>query len=142
MRIDPIGLIVITILLANAAHLDAASYFVNYTEGGDGNDGRSQTQAWKHCPGDPAATGQAAQAELAPGDTVFFKGGVSYVFTGDSGIELKWSGGPNRAITYDGNRSGHWGSGRARFTDNQGNKAIAAFSAGDLRHDLVFSFLD
>ncbi len=139
MRIAPLGLI---LLLTSIARLHAASYFVDYAEGADGNSGVNRNLAWKHCPGDPAAEGIAASQALSAGDTVYFKGGVNYVFSGATGIGLNWSGESQRVITYDGNKSGTWGTGRAKFTDNRGGKAIAAFSSLIPRHHLTFSFLD
>src|SRR5689334_21657846 len=93
------------------APLMAATYYVDYDAGIDSNDGRSTSRAWKHCPGDPAAGAAAASSSLAPGDTVLFKGGVTYQFTSATGIALAWDGTPEGVITYDGNSAGTWGSG-------------------------------
>lgn len=113
--------------LYSALALQAANYYVDYSAGADTNAGTSTATAWKHCPGDPAATGTALAKTLAAGDTVFFKGGVSYVFTGANGISLKWNGTSGSPITYDGNSAGTWGTGRAKFTDNYSAKGITAF---------------
>src|SRR3954468_2423673 len=94
-----------------AASLSAANYYVDYSGGADANGGTSQNSPWMHCPGDPAAGGVAAAAALAAGDTVIFKGGVTYVFTGSTGIMLNWDGASSSAITYDGNSAGDWGAG-------------------------------
>ncbi len=139
MRISSLGLL---LLLTSATHLHAARYFVDYSQGGDDNSGTNRQLAWKHCPGDPSATGLAATKTLTAGDTVFFKGGETYVLTGATGIVLNWDGAAGNAITYDGNSNGTWGAGRARFTDNHGDKSIAAFSATILRRHLAFEFLN
>lgn len=129
-------------LAALAGQLHAASYYVDYAAGADTQAGTSTTSAWKHSPGDPAATGAAATTNLAAGDTVYFKGGVTYVFTGDTGIVLRWNGAAGKPITYDGNSAGNWGSGRARFTDQHGAKGITAFSAQAAAAHLVFKHLE
>ncbi len=117
-----------------------AIYFVDYVGGADTNNGTAQGTAWKHCPGDPAATNTASGTSLSPADTVNFKGGVSYVFTGATGIVLGFSGSSGNIITYQGNASVHgWGSGRAILTDNYGANAIAAFSASVGRSFITIS---
>jgi hypothetical protein len=134
------SLLLLVVVLS--ARLSAASYYVDYAGGSDANLGISATAAWKHCPGDSAATGLPAAATLLPGDTVVFKGGVSYVFTGNTGINLRWNGLLGSSITYDGNSSGSWGTGRAKFTDNYGSAAIAAFSASTAASGLTFKNLE
>src|ERR1043165_8333457 len=104
------------LLLALSVKLSAATYYVDNAAGSDASAGTTTATAWKHCPGDSAAAGLAASATLVAGDTVLFKGGVSYVFTGNSGISLRWNGVQSSPITYDGNSSGAWGTGRAKFT--------------------------
>ncbi|MDP3899712.1 MAG: LamG-like jellyroll fold domain-containing protein [bacterium] len=54
------------------------TYYIDFDSGSDSNNGTSQATAWKHAPGDPSATGNAASTRLQPGATVLFKGGVSY----------------------------------------------------------------
>lgn len=130
------------LLFGPALTLSATEYYVDYAAGADTNAGVSTTQAWRHCPGDPASSGLAAAARLAPGDTVHFKGGVTYVFTAGTGIALQWNGAAGQPITYDGNASGLWGSGRAKFTDNYSARGITAFSAAGGANDLAFVHLD
>lgn len=96
---------------------NGAMYYIDYDKGSDNADGRSQYSAWKHAPGDPSAAGNARVAVLHPGDTVVFKGGVTYEFSlgvADR-IAAIASGIQGNPITYI---SGHlisppWGSGRA-----------------------------
>jgi hypothetical protein len=54
----------------------AAQFYVDFSAGSDSNTGTSPSTAWKHCPGDPSATGLAVSAVPAPGDSICFKGGV------------------------------------------------------------------
>ena len=54
----------------------AGTYFVDFDSGSDSNDGGTQASAWKHAPGDAAATGTASSVLLKPGDVVLFKGDV------------------------------------------------------------------
>ena len=108
----------------------APGYYVDYAGGSDANPGTDPTTAWQHCPGDLAATGVAGSTPLNPGDTVFFKGGVQYVLTGDGkpfdliGIGLDWSGTPGQPITYDGNSAGTWGVGNAILLGSDTNFVI------------------
>lgn len=106
----------------------SASYYVDYVGGADTSAGTSTGAAWKHCPGDPSATSTALAATLAAGDTVFFKGGVTYVFTSTLGVQIA-SGTVGSRITYDGNSAGNWGTGRAIFTDNGGTNRLVCFNA-------------
>src|SRR5688500_16760403 len=103
MRIVILGLL---LLLAGGVRMNAASYFVDYAGGSDSNDGTIKNSPWKPCPGVPAASGVAGAFTLLPGDIVYFKGGVSYVLTGATGIALKWNGVSGNEITYDGNSDG------------------------------------
>jgi hypothetical protein len=84
----------------------AATYHVDYGGGNDSLDGLSQSSAWKHAPGDPAASGVASSTVLRPGDVVMFKGGVAY----RGRIVLTRSGTSGSRITYKGDG---WGSGKA-----------------------------
>jgi hypothetical protein len=135
-------LVMLMCMAACAADLGAAEYYVDYAAGLDANDGNSPTTPWKHCAGDPAATDVPATAVLSAGDTVHFKGGVTYVFTGATGIRLGWDGRPDAPIIYDGNVFASWGEGRARFTDNRGGNRIAAFSSDGPRANLIFRGLE
>ncbi|MGO9243869.1 MAG: right-handed parallel beta-helix repeat-containing protein, partial [Verrucomicrobiia bacterium] len=123
-------------------------YYVDYAGGSDSNAGTNPASAWQHCPGDPAATGAAGSTPLNPGDTVFFKGGVQYVLTGNgnpvyqTGIGLNWNGAAGQPITYDGNSAGTWGTGRAILTDNYSTKYIAAFYNDGAVNNLAFNNLE
>ena len=56
----------------------AATYYVDYAQGNDTNNGTSTSAPFRHCPGDPNATDSAASIILSPGDVVIFKRGVTY----------------------------------------------------------------
>ncbi len=60
--------------------ITGTSYFVDCTNGNDGNDGKSQATAWK-------STAKANSASLSAGDGLLFKRGCSY----GSGLVIKWS---------------------------------------------------
>ncbi len=126
--------VILAVIFLTSGRAKAANHFIDYVGGADSNNGTSTNSPWQHCPGDPSATGNAGAATLAAGDTVFFKGGVSYVLTAvytsapcTAGIALKWNGAVNNPITYDGNSAGNWGSGRAVITDNCTTNNIVAF---------------
>ena len=69
--------VLVGLALAAAAPSSAAVYYVDYARGVDAAAGTSTTTAWRHAPGDPAAGERAASAQLRPGDTVRFRGGVA-----------------------------------------------------------------
>jgi hypothetical protein len=116
-----------------AAASQAVTYYVDFAGGNDRNEGTSAAAAWQHSPGDGNAAAEAAAANLAAGDTVLFKGGVTYV----GEVDLKWSGAPGRPITYDGNSAGGWGTGMAAM--DCANRCYHAFAARHLvsSHDHI-----
>ena len=132
--IGGVGVLVFSVM-AGLPRSHAAGYYVDYAAGSDVAHGTSVGAPWKHCPGDAAATGKAAAARLAAGDTVYFKGGVAYVLTstksysvyGLPGIKVNRSGTASQPITYDGNSAGTWGDGKAIITDNHGSGHLAFF---------------
>ena len=76
------------LLLGAAGRVFATEYFVDFSAGSDANGGTSQATAWKHAPGDTAATGQPAAKALVARDIVAFRGGVSYHDSASNGIGL------------------------------------------------------
>ncbi len=100
-----------------AQSAQASTYYIDYENGNDANTGTATSSPWKHSPGDPNASVNAAII-LAAGDTIVFKGGVTYEFsavTNPDYIEVNASGSAGNVITY---RSGHlhtpvYGTGRA-----------------------------
>jgi hypothetical protein len=110
----------------------APGYYVDYVVGSDSNVGTNPATAWRHCPGDPSATGKAATTSLRPGNTVFFKGGQSYILTAsrspstlvNAGIAVQ-GGSASSPIVYDGQT---WTGTRANLTDNYSSNAVIAFA--------------
>jgi len=105
---------------------------VDFGGGADGNSGTAAGAPFQRCPGDQAATGVAAATVLAPGDTVIFKGGVTYL-----GFITCTSNG----VTYDGNSAGTFGAGRAIFDGQNSTTQLMGFTATD-RSGLVFDNLE
>lgn len=97
------------ILSSLACSARGAEYYIDFDKGKDTGTGTSPKTAFRHCPGDPAATGKVAKMNLQPGDTVFFKGGVHY----RGAIVIKTSGSEEKPIVFDGNTAGAFGKGRA-----------------------------
>jgi hypothetical protein len=87
----------------------AATYYVDFSNGLNSNNGNSTASAWKNCPGDSLATGVSAGTQIKAGDIILFKGGVVY----KGQITVRWSGSASAQITYDGNSAGTWGTGKA-----------------------------
>lgn len=109
------------------------AYFVDYVAGSDANNGTTINTPFKHCPGDPSATGTAASTTLSGGNIVFFKGGVEYkgqVLVNNSGIS-------GNEIVFT--SSSLWGTGRATF--NMENTRQYAFKgSGDYIKIQGFNF--
>jgi len=82
----------------------AATYYVDFVNGNDNNNGTSYLSAFKHSPGDLTATGQPATVSLVSGDRIIFRGGVKY----KGSINVKTSG-----VILDGNSDGTFGTGKA-----------------------------
>jgi parallel beta-helix repeat protein len=117
-----------------SARAEAADFYVDYESGDDTLDGQSQSSPWQHCPGDAQATGQAASVTLAPGDTVHFRGGVSY----RGAIVVGADGADGQPILYDGNSDGSWGDGRALLEGSEPLSGLtpcaSAADCGDSPH--------
>ena len=86
----------LTILGAMTASGWTKTYYVDFSQGDDSRVGTAQDKAWKHSPGDTAATDKAAQVKLEPGDIVQFRSGVIY----RGGIVIPASGKPGSPIEY------------------------------------------
>jgi hypothetical protein len=129
-------LTIVAVLVAGEAAL-AATYYVDYSGGHDANAGTSKAAPFKRCPGDKAATGKAASTTLVGGDTVYFKGGVSYM----GQINLR-SGLPGKPITYDGNLPRTWGSSPAVINNRNSTALLCGFRAPSfVRHVVLRGFI-
>jgi len=141
------AVVVFCVVLVSKTPCEAAQYYVDYSSGSDANSGTNQSVSWQHCPGDAAAIGVPAAITLKAGDLVWFKQGVTYVFTVgipnppvvSPGIQCYWSG-----VTYASTNA--WttatGAGKARFTDNyaQGYHYVAFwdyYGASNLTFDTL-----
>jgi hypothetical protein len=114
------------------------TYYVDFTAGSDSNSGITTSNPWKHCPGDSNGAQNAGSATLAPGDTVVFKGGISYM----GQITCAWSGSSGVPITY---RSGHltdpkWGTTYAAFDGNNYTRRVGFNLNG--KHFITFDGLE
>ncbi len=87
----------------------ADTYYVDFATGNDANNGTATGTPWEHCPDDPNAGGVSDGTSLSAGDTVIFKGGISYY----GYMTCTASGTSGNRITYDGNSAGTWGTGKA-----------------------------
>lgn len=96
----------------------AADYYVDFDGGSDAAAGTATNTAFKHCPGDPNATGTSTATTPGAGDTVHFKGGVYYRGI----ITIKAGGTDGSPVTYIGS---DWGASKAII---DGSDIIAAAS--------------
>ncbi|MDP6357311.1 MAG: hypothetical protein QF473_19500, partial [Planctomycetota bacterium] len=97
------------IFLIAFTSLSGQSYYVDFDGGSDTDAGTDPEAAFKHCPGDVNATGNARKTKLKPGDVVRFKGGITY----RGSVSIRQSGTQAKPIVYDGNTKGDYGEGRA-----------------------------
>lgn len=95
----------------------ATTYYVDWENGSDTNNGTTTGTPWKRVPGMATATGIANATVLVPGDVVAFKGGVTHFM--DAVIICR------AGVTYDGEV---WGTGRAIIDRN--NTPGTGFSVG------------
>ncbi|MFA5247979.1 MAG: right-handed parallel beta-helix repeat-containing protein, partial [Patescibacteria group bacterium] len=100
--------------LSDQVLITLVTYYIDYENGLDTNNGLTTSTPWKHCPGDSNATNNPSSAILTGGANLVFKGGVSYIGL----IRLNWSGSIGSSIVYDGNSSGSWGTGKAIIDGN------------------------
>jgi len=140
MSILIIRLIVILIVSFLSTPVFSATYYVDYVAGADTNNGTDTSTPFQHSPGDLDATNNA-NITLSAGDTVVFRGGVTYAFdgTGTDRIVANASGTSGNVITYI---SGHvfsptWGTGRAVIDVSNADPA----GAGGLFDLVGYSFL-
>jgi len=120
---QPIRIICLSILILVFCGITSAqSYYIDYTSGNDNNSGISPTTAWKHCPGDPSATGNPSSTTLGPGDTVLFKG----TYLGQ--VNINGSGNASSPIVFIGTEN--WNTGRTIF-DMQNIRAYAFKGGSD-----------
>ncbi len=133
------SLTVVGLIAATSLTMQAATYYIDFEKGDNSADGLSPASAWKHAPGDSAATGNPAAANLQGGDVVLFKGGVTYL----GSLSLTKSGTPEARIVYDGNTAGTFGRGPAvldggRIIDNWQRAENAAAVGGNSRWQQIF----
>lgn len=94
------GLLFVAVLTVPGAR--AATYYVDYVNGSDSNNGTSETAAWKHAPGmqgltpTGSSTGDGCSAKCASyapaaGDEIILRGGVVWPYTTAPWI-WTWSG--------------------------------------------------
>jgi hypothetical protein len=86
--------------------LEAATYYVDFVGGSDSNAGTSTSTAWKRIKGMTGVTGTAASANIAGGDAIVFKGGVTWTKS------WPWVvvGGSSSMVTYTTDRTWYAGS--------------------------------
>lgn len=107
--LNRIAVQLIALIFALAVNASAATYYVDQTAGNDGNPG-TQASSWKNCPGMASYAGSSAT--LAPGDTVYFDRGDTWLVSGTQGLYL--AGG----VTYIGDA---WGNGTRATIRSSGN---------------------
>jgi len=134
-----IVLLSFVILFCIFEHSWSATYYVDYSSGNDANNGTSRSTPFKHCPGDSAATDNA-DITLSAGDTVIFKGGVTYTGTGSGAlITINASGTSGNYITFRGNTVAEdWGSGKAAINCN--NDFYHAFRGNSKDYIKIINF--
>lgn len=93
-------------VLVSCAPANGTTWYVDFINGNDDANGRTEGTAWKHAPGDPNASGRPARHTLASGDRVVFRAGIPYRGT----IRVQSSGAAGKPIVFTGHG---WGEGLA-----------------------------
>jgi len=73
-----IGVVVLMVAVLWSVPIHAATYYVDFAGGADTNNGTSTSTPWKRVKGMTGVTGTAASATISDGDTIVFKGGVTW----------------------------------------------------------------
>lgn len=89
---------VATGIWAQTASSSPRVFYIDYEKGSDLSTGTQPSAAWKHAPGDKAASGKPAAQALQAGDRVVFSSGVTY----RGQILLGYSGTAGNPIIYEG----------------------------------------
>ncbi len=121
-------------LLLLTQFLYSTTYYIDYENGFDSNNGLSTSQAWRHCPWDDDASGNASSTSLSPGDSLIFKRDITYI-----GYFTVRHSGTQRNPIYIGSVSS-WGNGNhAIINANGASGRVINVSTHD---DLVFDALE
>jgi hypothetical protein len=72
------GLAFFLLVVTPATLATPATYYVDYTNGLDSNNGTSKSTPWQHAPGMKGASGTASSTTINPGDSVILKGCVTW----------------------------------------------------------------
>ena len=128
IRIPAVVLFTLSFPLLSAL---GSTYYVDFAGGADANAGTAAAP-FQHCPGDGNAAGKAAAAALSPGDSVVFRGGVTYPGTINC---------PSDGVTYDGNTAGGFGTGRAIISGQNSTTQKNGFTAIN-RSGITFSGIE
>lgn len=120
--------ILILSTIALPVTLQANTYYVDFASGSDANNGISKSTPWKHVKGMAGCTSICNSTTPTDGDTVIFKGGVTWTSS------FPWSppGGSSSMVTYTTDHT--WYSGGAwsqpAFDDGGVDRAGGAFAIG------------
>jgi hypothetical protein len=124
-----------------AGNVLAATYYVDFASGADTNAGTSTTAPWKHAPGMTGCSNTCSSTTLSGGDTLTFKGGVTWT----SSFPWNLKGGSSSAITYTTDHTWFAGTSYAQPTFDDGhadpgaNGMISASNVGFITvNDLQF----
>jgi len=123
-----------TCVLQTGILCELNTYYVDFENGNDNNNGLCSDSAWKHAPGDNNAVGVAASTNLVAGNIVRFRGGIEYAGM----VTINWGGSSNSYITYLGNADGIWGIGSAKI--NLNNSYYHAFSSSLKNYIKIIGF--
>lgn len=114
--------VVLFYTIALPASLHGATYYVDFTGGADTNNGTSTSTPWKHIKGMKGCANICTSATLAGGDTVIFKGGVTWT------ASYPWTiaGGSSSKITYTTDHTWYNGGSWSQPVLDDGNTNPAA----------------
>ncbi len=99
----------VLLIAASSSMAAAATYYVDYASGADTNNGISKSSSWKRAPGMNGCSGTCHSTNLNPGDSVIFKGGVTWDHNAFA-MSVNWSGTPGHPIYFGVDKTWYAGS--------------------------------
>lgn len=132
------------ILLSVHALVRGTTYYVDFADGSDTNNGTSKATAWKYAPGMKSCSGNCLKKENArpqPGDSIILKGGVTWP---NNAFPWQWYGLANgtaaKPIYIGVDKSWYSGNTWTRPVMDAGDDTLAPKYPGD--PNVMFRFCD
>lgn len=116
--------------VAGCLRIFGATYYIDYTNGADTNNGTAEATPWAHAPGMVGCANNCASHTVTAGDSFIFHGGITWPFgtlpmtietSGSStsnvyyGVNTSWYNGTNSGTVTTNGTTVYWASGNAFY---------------------------